>query len=356
MSQVRFNITTAITPGAIAIVQLHGAATAVGDLVEALTGDRPTVRSRLVDMAGIDEGLVVGLRDDWVQLMPHGGVRVVQRLAEKLRELGAVAEPDASPRDVYPEASSDLEADMLATLARAASPAAIDRLLAQPRCWADALAGDLDVDAVMRHSNALDRLVTPPTVVLVGMANVGKSTLSNWVMGRASSITADLPGTTRDWVAGLAELPTPIGELAVRWIDTPGLRGVHEADAIEQRAIDLARRVITDADVLISVRDPATSHPAAHALPRRPDVYVINKADLLSADDASAAAVRDPGVVRVSALRGEGVDELASAIVDALGIDVDVIDAPTPWAFSEALRGMVQARDVEALRRYAGVA
>ena len=58
---------------------------------------------------------------------------------------------------------------MLATLARAASPAAIDLLLAQPQRWRDAAArNDVDAAVVMRTTAALDHLVTPPTVVLVG--------------------------------------------------------------------------------------------------------------------------------------------------------------------------------------------
>ena len=57
------------------------------------------------------------------------------------------------------------------------------------------------------------------TVAIVGPPNVGKSTLANRLFGQARSITADQPGTTRDWVGGVADI---VG-LAVTLVDTPGV-------------------------------------------------------------------------------------------------------------------------------------
>ena len=114
---------TATNPGSIAIVHLHG-----GDLVallERLTGvaDWPMARMRLVQFADLDQGMAVCLRHDWAQLMAHGGPRVMQLLVDRLIDLGAVyAAKPLSAWQVYPEAESYLEADMLAALARAASP------------------------------------------------------------------------------------------------------------------------------------------------------------------------------------------------------------------------------------------
>src|SRR5690606_37975884 len=103
---------------------------------------------------------------------------------------------------------STIEADMLATITAASSPAAVDRLLDQPQRWREALAqNDLDLPHILNLTARLDRLIHPATVVLVGKPNVGKSTLTNHMLGRSVSLVADLPGTTRDWVAGLAELP-----------------------------------------------------------------------------------------------------------------------------------------------------
>ncbi|QNN21410.1 hypothetical protein HED60_03690 [Planctomycetales bacterium ZRK34] len=414
--KVRFSIVTAPAPGAIGIIQLHGVS--VVTLLRELTGAADFTGARLVDFGEIDQGLAVMLRDDWAQLFPHGGPRVMQRLTQRLIELGAEPVTAPDPREVYPEAGSDLEADMLDALAKAASPAAIDRLLDQPRRWLDWFAkapspfqgeGRGEGQNVQppnharRHDHVpgftphpasplegrgavdpRDHLITPPAVVLVGPANVGKSTLSNLVTGRAMSLTADLPGTTRDWVAGLAELPTPIGELAVRWFDTPGLR--QSDDPIEQRAIELAGRVIESADVLIAVADPASGFADSAACPRQPDLFVMNKADLLvplppgevgpagrvraSSNRSHVEARRrhsaeapspqpSPGGrgspdIHISALTGQGLEALSAAIADRLGLTSDT-DADTgPWAFCERLRCLAGSADRQALGAYLG--
>jgi len=338
----QYHLTTADAPGAVAIIQIHGRGAAA--ITERLTGRRPDRRCRLVRFADIDEGLAWALRDDWVQWMPHGGLRVVQKLTERLRDSGARPVDDVAPATIYPEAATPLEAEMLAAIARAASPAAIDRLLAQPAIWKtvpDTVSAETVSGTVILDS-PLDHLVDPPTIALVGRANVGKSTLTNFVTGRATSITADLPGTTRDWVGGLAMLATPIGELCVRWLDTPGLRGA--ADPIERRAIELARPLIKSADLLIAVADFDRSWPHAAALPRRPDLRVINKADRLAAPPPAE-------VIATVATTGEGIDDLARAVADRLGL----LDVPPdqPWAFCPALKDAVVADDIESIRRLA---
>ncbi len=320
-------VVTADAPGAIGIIQLTGPGAT--DLAERLTGVTPSRRCRLVRFEDIDEGLVVALREAWCQLLPHGGPRVIRRLVDRLIELGGEPAEDRDSPEAYPEADSPLEADMLATLARAASPAAIDLLLDQPAIWRDRFDRGQPVGQIAESTSPLDHLIHPPSVVLVGRPNVGKSTLSNYVMGRASSIIADLPGTTRDWVSGLAELPTPLGELAVHWFDTPGLRAATESEAIEGRAVALVRRVLEEADVLIAMRDPRIDWPDAAELPREPDLRVMNKADLL--DGAAGARVHP-----VIATTGDGVADLCAAIANVLGLSADL--AGRPWAFSPRLK------------------
>jgi len=350
---VSFATLTADAPGAIAIVQVQG--DALDALIEQLTGKPVPLRAALAHFADIDQGLIVPLPGGAVQLMPHGGPRVMQRLTEKLLDLGAVHQPHLPARALYPEAATDLEADMLDTLARAASPAAIDRLLDQPRRWRDWLASKVgseqseEPNHLLHHADRIDQLITPPTVVLIGQPNVGKSTLSNHAAGRALSLTADLPGTTRDWVAGLAELPTPFGELAVRWFDTPGLR--RSDDPIEQRAIELSSRVIESADLLIATADPETDFPDTAALPRQPDLYVMNKSDLL---DTAPPTQASSSCLLISALTGDGFDTLAAAIADRLGLAG--IDPDRPWAFCPELRRLLADHDHDTLARYIGEA
>ena len=345
---LRVVVTTAPNPGAIGLVQVLG--TAAADLLKRLTGidDWPAQRLRLVDFDGIDQGLAVLFRDDWAQLMPHGGPHVIRKLLDRLIELGASYEPDPPARQLYPEAESVCEAQMLALLARAASPAAIDLLLAQPRLWRSWLdKPDEDAAAIIARSDRLDRLVDPPSAVVLGRPNVGKSTLTNRMLGRAASIVADLPGTTRDWVAGLAELGPPSSAVAVRWLDTPGLR--ESDDAIEQSAIELARIAIEQADVLVAMRDPETGWPDADHMPRQADIQVINKIDD-PPDDLGRGSLESP--LSTSALYGSGIEDLERLVLGRLALN-DCC-AERLWAFSPTLRAAIASGERESLRLYLG--
>ena len=340
---MHITLATAPNPGAVAIIQLQGEG--VGQIIAALTavGDWPLGRWRYVKLADIDEGCVVCLRYDWAQVMPHGGQRVVAKLIDWLVGHGGQFGQCPSPCTIYPEAATDLEADMLGTIASAASPLAIDLLLDQPRLWHDALDQAMDRQTILRSSERLDRLIDPPTVVVIGRANVGKSTLTNSLLGKSVSIVADLPGTTRDWVCGLVE----INQIAVNWLDTPGLR--QSDDVVEQCALELARRVVKDADVLIAMRDPDIDWPDENEMPRRPDLWVINKID-----EPAQACSHPTSALKISALNGVGLDVLEQSIIEKLHLThLTPGRAPdTLWAFSPVLRTLVQRDNHDALRRY----
>lgn len=325
---------TAATPGAIAIVQL------IGDRCEAilrdLTGERdwPVGRLRLTDFDGIDTGLALRLTERIAQIMPHGGPRVVQRLTARLVELGAAIAPvdEVDARDAFPEAIDDVEALMLQAMARAASPLAIDILAAQPARWRERLgrAGASDPrglsDADVARAQRLNRLISPPILALAGEANVGKSTLSNALIGRAMSIAADVPGTTRDYVAGRIDLDG----LVVDWHDTPGLR--RDADSVERQAIDVAQPLMERADFLVAMRDGEHEWPA---LPRAADFYVINKVDdaaeaeEMAPDSAGDDAAR---ALRISAKTGRGLASLTRRLRERLVPHADLAN-PGPWLF-----------------------
>ena len=344
--QCRVLLTTSNRPGAIAILQLVGQ---VEPILHALTGgdDWPICRARLTHFSDIDEGIAVRLTEDIAQLMPHGGPRVLQRLTQRLVELGVDqdSEVEANPTEVYPEAADNFEALMLAAIARAASPLAIDLLLDQPRRWRSltpppSQRGGRGVgrsplsEQDIARSQRLNRLINPPRVVVVGAPNVGKSTLSNALLGRAMSITADRPGTTRDYTSGRIDF----AGLVVDWHDTPGLRATD--DPIERKAIDLARSLIKRADLLIALTDHEHDWPT---LPRDPDLRVLNKIDLLPTPPDREAGVssgdspwRGEGPIPISALQQTGVPELVTTVRDQLIPPAD-LQHPGPWLFDERL-------------------
>jgi tRNA modification GTPase len=283
--------------------------------------------------------------------MPHGGPRVIQKIISRLIELGAEPAHNPPATELYPEASTRLEADMLATLAHAASPAAIDLLLAQPALWRQYLT-QINMHTlhpnqstqILNDSNTLDRLITPPSVLVCGRPNVGKSTLTNHLLGRTASIVADLPGTTRDWVAGLTEF----SGIAIRWMDTPG-RHLSD-DPIENAAIELAAGAIASADLLIAMRDPQTDWPDPTSLPRQPDLWVVNKIDQPSMWNADSGNGARNSPLPISAATGTGLKLLQNLVLDRLGL-TDL--QPRCWAFSPELRNRLAASNLHHLLAYA---
>ena len=314
--------------GAVAMVEL------VGDVTPALTQlcghDVEVGGLRLREFGGIDKGLVARLAPERAQLMPHGGTRIVERLAEWLSSRGAnwIDDPTAmraelDPTELFPEASSVTEALAMATLTRAASPLAVQLLLAQADRWNEH--GDAPLlDDDRARSARLLRLIDPARVVLVGAPNAGKSSLSNALLGRDASIVSPEAGTTRDAVSARIDL----AGLVVEWFDLPGVRTTD--DHVERDAIALAQGLLRDADLVISLAAPGIPWID---LPRKADVRVYTKTDETA---ASGCAIRGDADLAVSAHTGDGLKELRELVREKLVPKSDR-DCARPWIFDPRL-------------------
>lgn len=302
-------LTPPAASGAIAIIELRATAAAELDstLLHLNLGTLKTGLLSVRDLLGVDTGVVARWSDTCIHLMPHGGTGVVRGLTRRLLESGVLQAPESSPS--YLEASSDLEARMLAALARAASPLAIDLLLDQPRRWAKRTDSDPVLD------RALNKLIDPPLVVAIGEPNIGKSTLVNALAGRSVSIVADEPGTTRDHVGVMLDL----GGLVVRYVDTPGMRPTH--DVVERESQAIARDAAAGADLILLMGDSTTAPPAWNS---GAELRIALRRDLGNASWAHEIAV--------SAATGEGVADLALMIREAL-VPQSALDDPRPWNF-----------------------
>jgi tRNA modification GTPase len=146
------------------------------------------------------------------------------------------------------------------------------------------------------------------TLAIVGRPNVGKSSLFNRLLEQDRAIVTDIPGTTRDLVSEVAS----IGGIPVKFVDTAGIRAGQ--DLVETLGIERSYQAMADADLTIVVIDisvPATD--ADRALierARQQGRFLIagNKCDL------PRLAEIEEDVVPVSALTGEGIDELRARI------------------------------------------
>jgi tRNA modification GTPase len=323
---VRWWWSTAAHPGAIAVAQVAGRPDAVDVLLAAL-GGRPAPAVGAVAwrrFGEIDDGVVARVLPGQALVMPHGGPRIRQRIGARLAELGAVeASGEERARAEYPEAADELERAMLATMARAASPLAIDLLAAQPARWRAAGA----MGAAGARDRRLMRLVDPARVAIVGPANAGKSTLLNALAGREVAIAHDLPGTTRDAVAARIDFAGVVADV----FDTPGVR--EGMDAIERAAADLASHAVAHADLVIVLaapglgwRAPGTPIDAVH-------LRVLNQRDR---SDAGGCAEAADAALAISARTGDGLERLVAQVRDVLVPPADLAD-PRPWRFDERL-------------------
>ena len=150
-------------------------------------------------------------------------------------------------------------------------------------------------------------------MALVGLPNVGKSSLFNALLGQDRAIVTSLPGTTRD----LLQEPLSIGGVPVQLVDTAGIRSTE--DPIEQIGVERTHSAIVEADFVVAVIEVTSTLPAEEvALLEEvsPALYLINKSDLGSfhSRDRLTALAGERPVLEVSAQTGQGMDALRLAL------------------------------------------
>jgi GTP-binding protein Era len=169
-------------------------------------------------------------------------------------------------------------------------------------------------------------------VALIGAPNSGKSTLTNALVGAKVSIVTHKAQTTRGPVRGIAL----IGSSQVILVDTPGI--FQPKRRLDRAMFASAWDRAGDADTVVLVIDAQrgldrTLDPLFKHLPevRRPIVAVLNKIDQVSKPDllrlvTEISAIRPfDRVFMLSALTGDGVDDLKTYLAEAV--------PPGPWLF-----------------------
>lgn len=143
-------------------------------------------------------------------------------------------------------------------------------------------------------------------VVLAGAPNAGKSSLLNALLGTRRAIVSEAAGTTRDAIEEWVE----IGGWPVRLIDTAGLRAA--SDAVEAEGVARATALIDAADLVLRLVPCADAVDGQSVAGGGTELRVWSKCDQVP--DGSAPR----GGVRVSAVTGEGLPELRTAIAARL--------------------------------------
>ena len=294
--------------------------------------------------------VVTPIDHEALEIHCHGGPSAASRIVDDLRSYGVEPVPQSRWRDTE---APLLIREAIQVLARCLTGRTAAIALDQVRgamqrwCqqWIDELATRKDHATIqdLREQIRLVagrgafgiRITEPFRVVLVGPPNVGKSSLINAILGYDRSITMDVAGTTRD----VLHADTVIDGLPIRLSDTAGMRS--DADEIEKRGMELARRAIAEADLTVIVTDP--DHPAGIDISPANSVRVFNKADQ---SDAATSVAAD--AISTVAIRDEGVSELTTAIAEKIARDLPEIGAPVPLT-SRQVDHVCRAAEAESL-------
>ena len=161
-------------------------------------------------------------------------------------------------------------------------------------------------------------------VTFVGRPNVGKSTLTNALVGEKVAITSDKPQTTRRAIRGIVNRPA--GQLVI--VDTPGIH--KPRTLLGQRLNDLVEQVLGDVDA-IGFLVPATEKvgpgdrriaASLDGYPRAKKVAIVTKTDIASRDAITERlmevdSLREDwdAVIPLSAVAGEQLDVLADDLL-----------------------------------------
>ena len=154
-------------------------------------------------------------------------------------------------------------------------------------------------------------------VALVGRPNVGKSSLTNYLVGEKVTIVTKKPQTTRSRITGVITK----GPVQYVLMDTPGIHAAR--NKLDARMTQTAAASLKDVDVTMMLFEPAGEFTDAEltmvkALQKGgPAIAVINKVDLLdnfAALEARKKQLEEFGcfdhIVTISAKDGTGCDEL----------------------------------------------
>ena len=154
-------------------------------------------------------------------------------------------------------------------------------------------------------------------ITIAGRPNVGKSTLTNYLVGEKIAIVSNKPQTTRNRICGIVTRE----DTQFVFVDTPGFH--KPRTKLGDYMVNIAKDSIADVDLTVLVVEPLASvGPQEEALMEQlkgkkcPTVLAINKIDTVEKDKlleviaTYSAAFAFDAIIPISAKTGDGVEQL----------------------------------------------
>jgi GTP-binding protein Era len=158
-------------------------------------------------------------------------------------------------------------------------------------------------------------------ITLCGRPNVGKSTLTNALVGEKIAIVSNKPQTTRNRICGILTR----GDSQFVFLDTPGLH--RSSNRLGDYMVDVVKKSVADVDAVLLLVEPIPNAggPERELIQQiqrlgAPSVLVINKIDtvekpeLLKVIDAYQKVHDFTAIVPISAKRRDGLEELLDLV------------------------------------------
>ena len=188
-------------------------------------------------------------------------------------------------------------------------------------------------------------------ITIAGRPNVGKSTLTNYLVGEKIAIVSNKPQTTRNRICGIVTR----GDTQFVFVDTPGF---HRARTkLGDYMVNTVRESIADVDATILVVEPIASVGTQEQMlleqlkgKKSPIILVINKIDTVEKDSlleviaAYSRAAEFAAIIPICAKTGDGVDALLTqcekyAVESPFLFDEDLTtDQPERQVMAEIIR------------------
>ncbi|MBK6915396.1 MAG: GTPase Era [Ignavibacteriales bacterium] len=166
---------------------------------------------------------------------------------------------------------------------------------------------------------------------IVGLPNVGKSTLLNAMLGQKISITSNKPQTTRKRILGILNEEN----YQIIFLDTPGI--LKPGYLLQEKMMKFVELSFHDADVLIIIIDVSDAENGKHTLEnelinqylikkKKPAILVLNKVDLSSEGKIKQLIKQYEGlnlfeqIIPVSATLSFNIQKLTEAVLEFIPV------------------------------------
>lgn len=165
---------------------------------------------------------------------------------------------------------------------------------------------------------------------IIGKPNAGKSSLLNAILKEDRAIVTEYEGTTRDTIEEFVN----INGIPLKLIDTAGIRETE--NEVEKIGIEKSIKYAKEADLVILIIDGSKDLSKEdieilNIVNPKKTIIILNKIDLeQKIDENTPGIVKFNNIIKISALKKEGIDKLYEKINDLfnfnqINVDNDIV-------------------------------